>query len=263
MRGDTPDFSDVFQVVCKRAQLLEQVHDEVRDIRDLRDAVDASRSTIYKAVRELERHRLVESVEGGYRATLFGRLVYRKYERLMAEGETLADVEPVFARLASDVSLDPAVFRGATVVTADPRAPDRPVDELEAFLRETDRVRSVPGVTRTRYFDFAMEHVTSGRLEVEILVAEEIVEYLLSNHRDQLQSLVDDEHVTYYQIESRPRFGLVVADDPDRRVALTLYDDRQQMQAFVATDAPEAYAWASEAYDSLRADATELAPRIG
>jgi predicted transcriptional regulator len=263
MRGDTPAFSDVFRVVCKRARLLERVHDEERDIRDLRDAVDASRSTIYKAVRELERHRLVESVEGGYRATLFGRLVYRKYERLMAEGETLADLEPVFSRLAADLPLDPVVFRDATVVPADPRAPDEPIDELEAFLRETDRVRSVPGVTRTRYLDFAMEHVYSGDLEVEILVAEEIVEYLLSNHRERLQSLVDSEHVAYSQIEARPRFGLVVADESDRRVALTLYDDRQQMQAFVATDAPEAYAWASETYAALRAEATELAPRLG
>jgi predicted transcriptional regulator len=258
MRGDPPAFERVFDVVHKRDDLLESIGREPMDVRDLRDELDASRSTVYKAIQELQANGLAERADGGYRATLFGRLAHEKHERLLAEWATLTDVEPVFAQLPPDLPLDPEVFAGATVIPVDPRAPDRPVDELEAFIAETDCVRSMSQVTRARYRKFAREHVCNGDIEVEMVVERSVVEYLLAEHTEELAELTDCEYVTHFQTEADLPFGLVVEDEPRNRVAVTLYDDQKQMQALVLAESSAAHEWASDVYERYREDATPL-----
>ncbi len=99
--------------------MFEQLLGEPLYKRDLVAAVDRSRSTVDRAVRELEDAGLVERVDGGYVATVAGRLAAEEYRAATA---SLAAVEGAIAALAPlphDVSVSSALLTGAAITTAD------------------------------------------------------------------------------------------------------------------------------------------------
>ena len=261
--ADDPPHEEVLFTAAKRIDLLRSLADGegAKDIRDLRDALDASRSTVYKATRQLESVRVVESNGDGYRLTLFGRLVLRKLERTFTETRTFCEIEDVLADLPSDLPIDPALFSGATVVTPGPHAPDCPVDALEAFVADTGRVRTLTPVARARYLEFGEAKLDAdGAFGGEFLMGPHVVEYALSTFPDAFARVAGHEAISYFETASPIPFGLVLPESASSPVGVTLYDDRRQLHAFVRTDDPAAAQWAAETYAAFRADATPLSP---
>ena len=72
---DTAALADVLR---KRAPLLETLADGPLTQRDVRDELGVSRSTVYKALRELESAGLVVGRPEGYALTGLGRLAWRR-----------------------------------------------------------------------------------------------------------------------------------------------------------------------------------------
>ena len=253
--------AEVLYTVAKRAGLLRCLDESPKDIRDLRDALGKSRSTVYKATRELETVRVVESTSDGYGLTLFGRLLLRKFERMLSETRTLWEIEDVLTGLPPDTPVDPALFSDATVVVAEPHAPDRAVEELESFVGELGRFRTMTPVHRTRYLDFGRSQAEEAEFAGEFVVERRLIEYVLSNHADAFSELLSNDSLTWFESDREFPFGLVLPETEASPVGVTLYDERRQLRMFVRTDDPVAAEWAEETYRSFRDDATPLSPR--
>jgi predicted transcriptional regulator len=260
MTGTHSGTEEVVDVLASRDDILGALASGPQDIRDLRDELECSRSTAYKAVRELQTEELAEDVDGDYRLTLLGRLLFRRYRRFLAETDDLLDIRDVLAALPADLPIDPALFSDATVYVADAIAPDRPVDALESFIGEATRFRTFTPVQRARYHSYATDLLESRDVVIEMVVERDVIEYAISNHPEEMRAILENENTTHYETDASLPFGLVAMDDPERRVGVTLYDDRKHLQAFVVSDDPGAYEWAEETYESYRQDATELTP---
>jgi len=105
----------VLDVVKRRWPVFEQLLDGPSYKRDLVASVDRSRSTVDRAVRELEAAGLVERTDGGYVATVAGRLAAEEYR---AATDSLAAVEAAVAALEPlpyDAPLSGAALADATV----------------------------------------------------------------------------------------------------------------------------------------------------
>ena len=252
----------VLYTIGKRADLIRCLDEGRKDIRDLRDELGKSRSTVYKATRELETVHVVESTSDGYGLTLFGRLLFRKFERMVTETRLIYEYEETLANLPSDLSVDPSLFADADVVVTEPHAPDRAVEELESFVAELGRFRSVTPVHRTRYLSFGRERADDDSFAGEFVVEHRLIEYVLSNHADAFRELLQNDSLTWYETERELPFGLVIPESSSAPVGVTLYDEGRQLRAFVRTDDPVAAEWAEETYRSFRDDATRLSPPV-
>lgn len=255
-----PPSAEVLSVVAKRVDVLRALAAGPRDVRDLRDDLGASRSTVYKAVRQLESARVVASTGDGYALTLFGRLLFRTFERTLAETRTLCETEAVLSTLPPTLPIDPSVFADATVVTPGPYAPDRPVDELESFVAELGRFRTLTPVARARYLAFATDRLDDPEFGGEFVVERSVVEYALSTYPEAFYRIAERDSFTYFETTEEIPFGLVLPASSAAPVGVTLYDRSQQLRAFVRTDDPHAAAWAEETYAEFRAAATPLSP---
>ena len=257
-----PPHAYVLYTIGKRADLIRCLDEGRKDIRDLRDELDKSRSTVYKATRELETVRVVESTGDGYGLTLFGRLLFRKFDRLVTETQTIWDIEDVLAGLPPDLPVDPSLFADAEVIVTEPHAPDRAVEELESFVAELGRFRTLTPVHRTRYLSFGRERAEKGEFAGEFVLEHRLLEYVLSNHADVFGELLRNDSLTWYETDRELPFGLVIPESSSVPIGVTLYDESRQLRAFVRTDDPTAAKWAEETYRSFRDDATRLSPPV-
>lgn len=259
MSEESPSAADLVDVLASREDVLTALESGPRDIRDLRDDLDCSRSTVYKAVRELQSRELVEGSDGGYELTLLGRVLYRRYRTFIVETGNVLDYRALLSALPPDLPLDPSIFSNATVTVADRMSPDKPVDALESFIGEAERFRCFAPVQRARYYAYAQDLIES-EVRIEMVTRSEVVEYAIANHPDEMREILESPVTTHYETDDPLPFGLVVVDEPERRVGVTLYDAQSHLRGFVASDDPRAYEWGEETYRSYRERATKLVP---
>lgn len=93
---------------------------------DLVGRLDASRSTIDRALAELREAGLVAAADGGYRRTPTGRLALAEPERLRRGVGGVVEASDLLGGLADDAELDTELLAGARVVEATTGTPEGP-----------------------------------------------------------------------------------------------------------------------------------------
>lgn len=252
--------SDLLAVVERRSDVLAALAAPTRK-RALVAELDNSRSTVDRAVRELEALDLAIRDDGGYRRTVGGRLALELYEEVLADLDGVAAAGDLLAVLEPDAPMSPAVLRGATVERAEPPSPSEALDPVVALFEEAEEIRGLSkAATRPGALVEQFERRIGEGASFEYVFTDRMAEYLRSNYADEIAALrATDDFEAYRTDESIP-YGLGLAVDGDRHhTFLALYDDDHALQGTILTDTPEAYNWAERIYERYRAAAAPLA----
>jgi predicted transcriptional regulator len=249
---DGPDLGAAASVVAKRRDCLEPLLEEPLDKRELADRLGAPRSTLDRAVRELESAGLVAYTSGGYRITAYGRTVLSAFE---AFSDALADVcaaEPVLQPLSQDCLLDRGLVLGADVVESSPYAPDDVVSRLVESVSDASSVRGVAPVALTGHLDSFDRSVVGGGGSLEMVVSPAVFSTLVRVRTDRLLESIESGEATIYRGPVPFRFGVWLVDD--REVGVVVYTDTG-VRGVVVNDSDAAMAWAEDLYEQTKADA--------
>ena len=97
--------SELVDVVERRLDFLERLAAEPLRKHELVDALGHSRSTVNRAIDELEATGLVAGETDGYRTTLSGRLLAEGYRELLTVADDLAAAGDVLDPLDAEVDI--------------------------------------------------------------------------------------------------------------------------------------------------------------
>lgn len=259
MSWSAPDASadGVVAALEKRDGLLRLLADGPMDKPALRDALGVSRSTVYKALRELEELGLVHRVGDGYALTQFGRLARRKHDEYRATLGRLCEARDVLAAVPDGCLLPVAFVERGRVVGATRHAPERPLGVYEPVAAESDRLRVVSSVAMPRYLPPAYERVVErGDLAVDLVVADAAFDYLASY--DRFDDLLAADSFRAARTDREVPFGLTVFDD--HAAGLTAHNDAGSLRGLLLSDAPAAVAWGEQVFQRFREAAEEVKP---
>ncbi|WP_435178093.1 helix-turn-helix transcriptional regulator [Halorussus sp. AFM4] len=253
------DFRDVISTVVKRRPFLDRLADGPTAKRDLRDELDVSRSTVYKAVRELEEQGLVAETDGGVRLTLVGRLLADEYRTFETHAAGIHDCAGLLSVLPADapVTVDPVL--GAETVLAERHAPTRPVEYIEDLVRSADRVVGASPVVLAQYVDVFHEAIVSGGLTADLVLEAPVVEYMREDHADRLGEALDTGRLTIHQTDETLPFGFVASEEEG--LVLIVYDESGELRGVLLNDAREAVDWGESTFRAFREGAE--GPRLG
>ena len=167
------------ELLARRERVLAELATAPMDQRDLRDALDVSRSTAYKALRELEEAGLVARTgDGRYRLTQLGSLAYRRHSEYVAAVGRVTAARSVVEALPDDPLVPLAFVERGHAVVASPHAPERPLDRLDEETDRSNDYRVLSPIAVPRFLPEIHEQVAEGDLVVELLVESGAVEYL-------------------------------------------------------------------------------------
>ena len=274
---------DIIRVVVKRATLLGELTDGATSKRDLRDRLDVSRSTVYKAVRELEETGLVEETGDGPRLTLFGRLFTDRYRSFAELAEELERYEPLLAILSPDAPVTTDVLSGADLTFAERHAPARPVRRIEELLVGADRATVLAPVALPRYVDLFYEAITTEGLRADIVFERPVLEYLRADYADRLGDAVETGRLSAFRTDATIPFGLIVVERADEggnvgdadgggdtngasdakvpaddEVAIIVYTEGGELRGIITNDGDAAVEWGRDVFDRYAADAEPI-----
>ena len=256
-----PDLPDAIPLLARRAPLLDALRDGPQSKRDLASRTDVSRSTIDRAVRDLETAGLVTRDSGAVELTLPGAIALDSHERYVSELEGVAEAYEILSTYDHDLDVAPAMFCGALVVPPDRHAPHRPVDALVEMLDDADSVGLYATAIMPEYVDAYRDRILGGT-ELDAICTRHVLQELLETYDDTLHEVMETGRVTLHESPESLPFSIVIAEQGDEtRVCLMLYRDRG-LAGFVRNDNPGAISWAAARFDALKANAEQVTPSM-
>jgi len=245
-------------LLARRERVLGVLATGPMDQRDLRDALDVSRSTAYKALRELEEAGLVARTgDGRYRLTQFGSLAYRRHSEYVAAVGRLTAARTVVETLPDDLLVPLAFVERGHAVVASPHAPERPLDRLDEETDRSNDYRVLSPIAVPRFLPEIHEQVAEGDLVVELLVERGAVEYL--REYDRLDDALDTDGFGLFRTDEPIEFGVLACDDRET-AALFAYGPQGGVAGMFVSDDPAAYRWADRTYRRYREAAVPVEP---
>ncbi|WIV68399.1 helix-turn-helix transcriptional regulator [Natrialbaceae archaeon AArc-T1-2] len=250
--------SSLLGTIDSRVSFLSSLEDGPRDKRALVGELECSRSTVDRAIRELETLALVERVDDAYRLTIVGRLALEEYRRSRDRLEAIAGLGEYLGTVPQTVPLSPSVLEGATVHEPEPHAPHEPLAHLLERIDDADRFRGFDGTERipqirTRLYERTVE----GSLTGELVLADDLVTFLLERHPDQVRDVLDGGF-DFYTVSSVP-YGLVRLDTPSQSETVLVFTS-DVGDVVVRNDSDAACEWGDAVYRRYRARAQRLEP---
>ena len=226
---------------------------------DLQDAIDVSRSTVKRTLNGFRERGWVDRDGQEYSITPLGELVAERFTTLLETIDAGAKLREVVQWLPTEApKFDIELFADATVTTANPGAPYRPINRLMRLIEgtETETVRSFGTRPPPGYFD-ALDWRVSEGLTVEVLFSPVVVEAFLESPPEDAVASIDNERLSFRVCEGLP-CGLTLLDE---HVAICGYDPNTGMlQALIDTDDPAAVEWGESTYNSYRHESRSIDP---
>ncbi|WP_458188185.1 helix-turn-helix transcriptional regulator [Haladaptatus sp. NG-WS-4] len=245
-RLSTDELLDVIQ----HRELLEVLVEEPLYRDEIQERLGVSRATSHRFTRWLQDNELADRVDNRFRLTGKG-VSYAdevlRFERNLRTATAIAPLLDAICEYHQEFVIPP--FADATVTTATPEDPHRPVARFVALLRESSTFR---GFNTTHMVPPALadvyDHLFDG-IETELIYLQDVVDNLVETYPERLQSAIDTGHLELRTRETLP-YGLAVFDD---RVGIAGFDEETgAMRVFVDTDSAIAYAWADRVFETYR-----------
>ena len=239
--------SELVGVVERRLDFLERLAAEPLRKHELVDALGHSRSTVNRAIDELEAAGLVAGETDGYRTTLSGRLLANSYREFLTVADDLAAAGDVLDPLGADVDVSPAILRGAATYRAAAPDPYRPLEVLDDALADAEAVSAaLPGFPYPRVAD-RLRRVAAAGGSVDLALAERAYRHASERFADDLGAVARRDDCRIAAVDAVDA-GVVAADDT---ALLLTFDGDGTLHGAAASTDPEAVAWAEAAVDDL------------
>lgn len=253
-RAEAVDLLDVGE---RRFDLLALLADGPVSKPALVDDLDVSRSTVNRALRELEEWHLVARTEGKHVLTPAGRLLTAALDEYLTDLATLAEASRVLAHLPVEVEVPLEFLRDAEVIHATPPSSTRVLRRVSNSLRHATRSRCLIGELASETgAEFFRDQIEDG-LDFEVVFDDHMLSFLLAERREELQVYADEADV--YTTDRIP-YSLLITEEGDGTVEchFVVYDDEGNLAGLLVNDTPDAVAWAEGLFERVRDDATSL-----
>lgn len=246
--------TDALITLVRRAPALAALGDGPLDRRDLEDRLGVSKPTVHRLTRRLGEMGLVERSNGRFVLTGVGRVVAETVTAFTQSVETAHRLAPLLES-HDDPSLDIAAFADATVTTAGPGDPYRPMRRYYSFIERTETLCEFDTTLLSpEYVDALTRRIHDG-METELVYPPAVATQLLSAHPERMAELAESGYLDLRVHPNLP-YGLAIFDE---RVAVASYcETTGALRTFIDTNSPAAREWAEGVYATYRAEAAEL-----
>ncbi|MGM0446701.1 MAG: MarR family transcriptional regulator [Methanobacteriota archaeon] len=239
--------SELVGVVERRLDFLERLAAEPLRKHELVDALGHSRSTVNRAIDEMEAAGLVAGETDGYRTTLSGRLLANGYREFLTAADDLAAAGDVLDPLGADADVDPAALRDAETYRATTPESYRPLEVLDETLADADSVAAaLPAFPYPRVAE-RLRHTAAGGGTVDLALADRAYRHAAERFADDLAAVARRDDCRVAAVDAVDA-GVVAADGT---ALLLTFDGDGTLHGAAASTDPEAVAWAEAAVREL------------
>lgn len=250
--------TEYMSLVGQRPDFLEYLCENPADKRDIIDDLGYSRSTVDRAISDLQEAGLVRYEDGKYVTAATGVLAVKQYRAYIDQSEDIRTAHDALEPLPPDTRLDPAMAIGASVNLAEGPRPYDALNPLQSALRNASQVRAIlPNVADARHIKLYQQCVETG-VNVEIALSQRLRSTLTEQFPEACGEMASYSEFDAFEGEVTP-FGVVITDEEGvSTVSVVVYTDSGSVHAVIHVGTIDAVRWAENLYEEVIADAENI-----
>ncbi|MFP8890670.1 tetratricopeptide repeat protein [Natrialbaceae archaeon A-CW2] len=252
------------EVLIKRLDVLKHLCRSSAYVRDLVEETEQSRSTINRAINELEAMELVERGNNGFEATTAGRFAHDRLTSFLHEFDDILVAKTVLDPVPAASSVGPEAVIGAKVIPASGPATYRPLERMLEDLAGANRYRAlVPALEDARHVRLLYEHVVTEGKTAELVVAPEVFDTLRTDFSRQMAVMAEEDGFTVYVGSVPPvGLGLIERENGSRGTSTTtthtlVLNESGGIHGLFVNEGDAAVRWAENRYEEYLSSATD------
>jgi tetratricopeptide (TPR) repeat protein/predicted transcriptional regulator len=254
---------EAMQLIADRYDLLACMATAPREKCDIVAGVSSSRSTVNRAIRELEMAGLVVRTSAGYTTLPAVRRATTEYHAAVERVNDILDVRDIIAGFSPDCPIETALLTDSTVeCTADAPPYHLPAGVCEQFTT-AERVRMfLPALATPQLLDCCHRGVIQDGLVLELVTTSDLFENLTTEFPGPLAAMTADRGGSFTACvadnasTSPPPFGLIIAEGTTTTVSVITYGEKRTIQGMIHNATDDAVQWAEECYAHIRDEAS-------
>lgn len=251
---------DTVRTLLERRALVTALQDGATDKRSLVDELDVSRSTVSRALRDLQTQQLVERTNGTYRTTAYGDLLADEFESLLETASSAWRVRNVLEQIPTgELGFELRHLANAEFTTPTTANPTAPMERVVDLKRQAAHVRSLAAGRSPGALDAHREAAEASGHTFESVCSTGLVQWLVTeaDRRDALTDLLDADGVAVYVYDGDIPVPLGITEDV---VFFGVESEEGAPVALVESTDDRVREWAEDTFESCRAAADALAP---
>lgn len=250
---------EIIDLVTRRWDVLDSLSDQTLSKPELEESLGVSRSTVNRAISELEAASLVASdPPNGYELTELGWPVYQLYQRMQRSLDTVIKAYSLGLNIPQGTNGELPMYDGATVVHSEPHIPDKPLQRLLDKIRKVSLIQGYMPVVLQQYVEVCCGRAVHHGTEVDLIVTPEAHEWLRTTYVDEYRSTLEASRFCLHETTFSLPFGLLLfGKESDRTCALVSYS-KAGMTGVLFNDTTSAVGWVTQMYRKIRTDSTPV-----
>lgn len=204
---------DLVRLLERRGEFLRCLESSPRQKPDVVEALDWSRSTVDRALRELEQAGFVERTGEGYATTLAGQLAARTYDEFVERVDNILVASPLIETFPRDssVSIPLEAFAGVERVSAGDHTSFEVPSVLRSAIESAHQLTVLmPVRADPLLLGLCQSRVVEGDLDLDLIIGPDLHETLQQRFPGTLGELV--EHGQLMRAERSPPCSLFLVE---------------------------------------------------
>lgn len=247
---------DIDEIVSKRREFLAALAEGPATKPELVARLETSRSTVDRAIDDLERHDFVRRPDDRYELTLAGAQAYQCHETYLDQLADIADASDVMASLSPDVPFSTTLLENAEITVATPHDPHQPLERGRKIISEATRLRQIIPAIFPLCIDTVNERA-GYEMELDLVVPSDVTDSLLERYCEDI-SWQRNPDCRLYELDTTPPYALWVAETPDGTYTGLVVSSETSIRGLIVTDGEEAREWALDQFEQYKARATAV-----
>jgi tetratricopeptide (TPR) repeat protein/predicted transcriptional regulator len=251
------------KLIADRCDLLECMATAPQEKCDLVAGVSSSRSTVNRAVRELEVAGLVVRTSAGYTTPPSVRRATTEYCAAIERISDILAARDVLAGVSPDCPIDTALLTDAAVEsTVDAPPYHLPAGVCEQFTA-AERVRMfLPALATPQLLDCCHRGVVQEGLTLELVTTPGLFETLTAEFPGPLAAMTAEKAGPFTACvadeSAQPSFGLIIAEGATTTVSVITYGEKRTINGIIHNKTYNSVQWAEKCYARVRDEANTV-----
>jgi len=262
--GSKQDIGDRMETVANRVEFVELLDEEgPLPPRDVVEALDHSRGTVTRALRELREADLVEKGSDGYAPTLAGVMAAREYRRYETASRAILDADDLVAPITRSHAPPVEVLVDASTILAELEVPVRALEAVADRVHRADVVRAyLPTLVNTHLLRGWHRAVVASAVETEAVFDPDLLTVLKGQYPHLLAEMAATDGFDASTAAGPPYAVFLTTEGERTEMALVVYEDETAVRGVLTNDSPAAVDWARAELDRLGGEATDVTPDL-
>ncbi|NUE03001.1 MarR family transcriptional regulator [Halorubraceae archaeon YAN] len=231
---------DLLSLIVRRGDVLRTIDSPGMDKRDIVSQLNVSRSTVDRAVRELESAELIERTDNVFRRTLAGELALDAYETFEEQLSAISASCSALRPLPPETEIDSALLVDADVISATIHEPHQPIAKLCELCESARWVHLVLPAVFPQILDSIVDAAQSEQLRADLVITQPVLQRLLSTDKSKLTTLTESEYVTIRQTELSQQYVPLIIENDSRTIGGLLIVETNGASALILNEDPDA-----------------------